>query len=44
MLDRDHSTVMHGCRRIATLRLEDAKLDAEISELIGLLAQVQQHD
>jgi chromosomal replication initiation ATPase DnaA len=44
VLDRDHSTIMHGCRRIATLRLEDAKLDAEIRELIGLLTQAPQHD
>jgi chromosomal replication initiation ATPase DnaA len=44
ILDRDHSTIMHGCRKIATLRLEDAKLDAEIRELIGLLTKAPQHD
>jgi hypothetical protein len=44
MLDRDHSTIMHGCRKIAALRLEDAKLDAEIRELIGLLTRAPQHD
>jgi hypothetical protein len=44
VLDRDHSTVLHGCRKIATLRLEDSKLDAEIRELADLLTQGTQHD
>ena len=44
MLDRDHSTIQHGCRKIATLRLEDPKLDAEIRELVGLLTQGPQHE
>jgi hypothetical protein len=44
MLDRDHSTILHGCRKIAALRLEDRQLDAEIRELVGLLTQGPQHD
>ena len=34
---RDHSTVLHGCRQIAKLRLQDPKLDAQIRELTALL-------
>lgn len=44
ILDRNHSTLMHGCRKIAAQRLEDPKLDAEIRELIRLLTQGPQHD
>jgi hypothetical protein len=33
VLDRDHTTVLHGCRRIAKLREHDAKLDADIKAL-----------
>jgi hypothetical protein len=44
VLHRDHGTVLHGCRKIAALRVEDPKLDAEIRELIGLLTQGAQHD
>ena len=37
LLNRDHSTILHGCRKIAALRLQDAKLDAEIRELTDLM-------
>jgi chromosomal replication initiation ATPase DnaA len=37
VLDRDHTTVLHGCRRIAELRGEDPQLDAEIRALIEKL-------
>lgn len=43
MLDRDHSTILHGCRKIAAQRLEDPQLDAEIRELIRLLTQGPRH-
>jgi hypothetical protein len=33
VLDRNHTTVLHGCRQIATLRQQDPRLDAEIREL-----------
>jgi hypothetical protein len=35
---RDHTTVLHGCRQIAKLRLQDPKLDAQIRDLTALLA------
>lgn len=37
VLDRDHSTILHGCRKIATLRLQDPVLDTQIRELTDLL-------
>jgi hypothetical protein len=37
LLNRDHSTILHGCRKITTLRLQDTKLDAEIRELTELM-------
>jgi hypothetical protein len=37
VLDRDHTTVLHGCRRIATLRRQDKGLDGEITALVERL-------
>jgi DnaA-like protein len=37
VMERDHTTVLHGCRRIARLRQEDPLLDAEIRMLIERL-------
>lgn len=36
---RDHTTVMHACRRIETLRGGDMCLDADVRALTRLLAQ-----
>jgi hypothetical protein len=35
VLGRDHTTIMHACRRIAELRQHDPQLDREIRMLIG---------
>jgi len=37
LLERDHSTILYGCRKIAAQRLQDANLDAEIRELTDLM-------
>ena len=37
VFDRDHTSVLHACRQIAALRLEDVNLEADIRELTGLL-------
>jgi len=38
VFDRDHTSVLHACRQIAALRLEDVDLEADIRELTGLLS------
>jgi chromosomal replication initiator protein len=42
MLERDHTTVLHGCRQIEKLRLKDPELDTEIRELTDLLTAGEQ--
>lgn len=37
--DRDHTTVMHACRVIETLRESHADLDAAITEIIATLSE-----
>jgi hypothetical protein len=37
VMDRDHTTILHGCRRIAKLRQQDPQLDAEIKALLERL-------
>ncbi len=37
VLERDHTTILHGCRRIAKLRQQDPQLDAEIKALVERL-------
>lgn len=37
VFERDHTTVLHGCRRIAKLRRQDPELDAEINALLEWL-------
>jgi len=39
VLNRDHTTIMHSCRRIEALRLRDIKFDQEIRELIERATQ-----
>jgi hypothetical protein len=34
---KDHTTIMHACRKIADLRMFDATLDADIDELMARL-------
>lgn len=36
-LGRDHSTVVHGCRRVEALRRQDPRLDADIREILSRL-------
>ncbi len=43
VLDRDHTTVLHGCRRIAALRREDPVLDREIALLAERLMPGVRH-
>jgi len=43
LLDRNHSTILYGCRKIATQRLQDAKLDADIRELTDLMTRPSQN-
>ncbi len=38
VFERDHTTVLHGCRQIAILRQRDPGLDAEIHELTTRLS------
>ena len=38
--DRDHTTVLHGVRRIASLRETDAALDRDLSKLEAQLADL----
>jgi chromosomal replication initiator protein len=37
---RDHTTVLHGARRIASLREIDAELDSDLSKLEAQLADL----
>ena len=37
VLERDHTTVLHGCRQIEKLRQQDPALDAEIRTLVERL-------
>jgi chromosomal replication initiator protein len=34
---RDHTTVLHGCRKIASLRVEDGKIDEDYANLLRIL-------
>jgi len=34
---RDHTTILHGCRKIATLRVEDGKIDEDYTNLLRIL-------
>ena len=38
--DRDHTTVLHGVRRVASLRETDAALDRDLSKLEAQLADL----
>lgn len=45
VFERDHTTVLHGCQQIASLRRQDRKLDAEIKGLVERLTPgEQQHE
>lgn len=44
IFERDHTTIMHGCRQIERQRRQDPELDAELQELIALLTPDMQVD